>query len=76
MGGRKATGLMHGGLTWRRAVVWLQKKVTHGRQDLGGITGLIVGVFTTGFGAVLKFRNDIRFEYHKDLPAKPIDEYG
>ena len=41
-----------------------------------GIIGLIVGVFSTGFGAVLKFRNDIRFEYHKDLRAKRIDEYS
>lgn len=43
---------------------------------LAGIIGLIVGAFTTGFGAVLKFRNDIRFEYHKDLRAKRIDEYS
>ena len=42
-----------------------------------GTIGLIVGVFTTtGFGAVLKFRNDIRFEYHKDLRAKRIAEYS
>ena len=43
---------------------------------LADIIGLIVGVFTTGFGAVLKFRNDIRFECHKDLRAKRIDEYS
>ena len=43
---------------------------------LAGIIDLIVGVLTTGFGAILKFRNDIRFEHHKDLRAKRIDEYS
>ena len=42
---------------------------------LVGRIGSIVGVVTTGLGAILKFRNDTRFEYDKDLRAKRIDEY-
>ena len=42
---------------------------------LAGINGLIVEVVTLGRGAILKFGNDIRFEYDKDLRAKRIDEY-
>ena len=43
---------------------------------LVGRIGSIVGVVTTGLGAILKFRNDTRFEYDKDLRAKRIDEYS
>jgi len=37
--------------------------------------GLIVGVVAAGLGAILKFRDDIRFESGKDLRATRIDTY-
>ena len=46
------------------------------KLSAAAILGLALGIFTTYFGAVLKFKNDLRFEYDKDLRSKRLAEYS
>lgn len=43
---------------------------------LAAIIGAVFGVFGTYLSAILKYRQDLRAEYDKDLREKRIPEYG